>query len=276
MTDTDKVAAHYTSGTLLQKIEAALAAMGVSPPFDSDVLAPVDEFHIGGRQATVPFFDQLELTADATVLDLGCGLGGPARFAARVYGAHVAAIDLTDEFVQAAWTLNQWTGLQGHVFPLHGSILELPYDIDEFDIAYMIHVGMNITDKIRLAAQVARVLKPGGRFGIYDVMRLGEGDLVYPVPWAATPEQSALDTPATYRAALEGAGFEILSETDRSGFAKAFFARLAAAQASADGPPPLGLHLVMGADTATKVRNMVANIAEGRIAPVEIIARLRL
>lgn len=274
MTEGTDVAAHYTNGGLLARIEAGLTALGAGRPLELETLAQVDEFHIGGRQATVPFLERLGLDAGQRVLDMGCGIGGPARFAAQSSGASVVGVDLTGEFVETGQALTGMAGLSEQVEMIEGSILDLPFGAAGFDAAYMIHVGMNITDKHRLAAEAARVLKPGAPFGIYDVMQMGTEEIAFPVPWAATPRESALATPQRYRDALEAAGFEVVSETDRTGFARDFFAQLAASQAAADGPPPLGLHLVMGADTGVKIKNMVANITAGRIAPVEMIARL--
>jgi ubiquinone/menaquinone biosynthesis C-methylase UbiE len=270
------VAAHYSSGSLLERIKTGLAALNASPPLDLDTLAMVDEFHIGGRQATVPFLKKLEIGAGDRVLDLGCGLGGPARFAARTTGAHITGIDLTDEFVSTGRALTDMTGLTKQVDLVQGSILDLPFEPASFDAAYMIHVGMNIADKTRIAAQAARMLKPGGVFGIYDVMRVGEGQMLYPVPWASEERQSALATPDMYRQALVQAGFTVESELDLRGFAKDFFAQVLASQSGAEGPPPLGLHLIMGGNTPVMMRNMVANISEGRISPTEIIARAAL
>ena len=132
---------------------------------------------------------------------------------------------------------------------------------------------MNIADKAALFAEVARVLAPGARFGVYDVMQAGEEPIAFPVPWATQPSESHLAPPADYARALSEAGFEIVAERDRSEMAFEFFARLRAR--AQDGPPPLGLHLVMGADAPTKIANMVANLEARRIAPVEIIARRR-
>lgn len=274
MPDSSDVAAHYSSGSLLQKIEDALGKLDARSPLKPDILAPVDEFHIGGRQATVQFVKNLGLTAGKRVLDMGCGLGGPARYIAGTTGAHVKGIDLTEEFVSTGRALNGMAIMIDRVDLVHGSILDMPFADNKFDAAYMIHVGMNVGDKAAIAREAARVLKPGGVFGIYDVMRVGEGDIEFPVPWAAHASLSALDTPLTYRAALESAGFTITSEIDRTDFAKEFFAKQAANAAAADGPPPLGMHLVMGADIGMKIQNMVHNITAGRIAPVEMIARL--
>lgn len=275
MTETADVAAHYAAGGLLARIEEGLAQLGATPPLDPDLLAPVDEFHIGGRQATEPFLAQLGLGPGQRLLDLGCGLGGPARYAAQISGARVVGIDLTGEFVETGRALNRLTGLQDRVELVQGTILDLPFGPGGFDAAWMIHVGMNIADKHRIAAEAARVLKPGALFGIYDVMQTGTEGIAFPVPWAASPRHSALAPPQRYRDALQAAGFELISETDRTDFAESFFANLAGVQNAAEGPPPLGLHLLMGPDTPIKLRNMVANITAGRVAPVEMIARKR-
>jgi SAM-dependent methyltransferase len=149
----------------------------------------------------------------------------------------------------------------------------MPFADRAFDRAYMLHVGMNIDDKPKLCSEVSRVLRSGSLFGIYDVMRIGDGELTYPVPWATTAASSALATPAQYREALQAAGFSVIAERNRRDFALAFFDQLRARTAAAGGPPPLGLHILMGRNTPDKVQNMIQNISNGRIAPVELIAR---
>lgn len=274
MTNLKDVAQHYHSGHLLKLISDGCFALDLTPPIKPDALAPVDEFHIGGRLATEPFISALQLSEGKQVLDLGCGLGGPARYVADATGAIVTGIDLTEEFVETGRVLTEWTGLSDRVKLVQGSILDLPFDADSMDAAYMIHVGMNIADKAGIAREAARVLRSGGMFAIYDVMQVGEGDMEYPAPWAASSDQSALAPPDTYEAALKSMGFELTHRIDRTAFAEQFFTDLAAAQNNTDGPPPLGLHLIMGNDTALKVRHMVRNIQSGLIAPIEIHARL--
>ena len=202
MTNLQEVARHYHSGHLLKRISDGCAALDLTPPIAHDALAPVDEFHIGGRRATEPFVESLKLSKGSRVLDLGCGLGGPARFVAATTGAHVTGIDLTPEFVEAGRALTEWTGLAGQIELVEGSILELPFEDVSMDAAYMIHVGMNIADKAGIAREAARVLKPGGIFAIYDVMQVGTGQMEYPAPWASSEDQSALAPPETYEAAL--------------------------------------------------------------------------
>jgi ubiquinone/menaquinone biosynthesis C-methylase UbiE len=268
------VADHYTHGALLGAISAGVEALGKTPETVSiDDLAPIDEFHIGGRRASEDFLGQLALDADTDVLDVGCGLGGASRLSAQRFGCRVTGIDLTTEFVETGQVLCSWLGLDDRITLHQGSALDMPFPDAGFQAAYMMHVGMNIADKAGLFAEVFRVLGPGGVFGVYDVMRTGDGDLTFPVPWAEAPETSALATPESYRSALEAAGFAVSAERNRRDFALEFFAELSAKAAVADGPPPLGLHVLMGATRAEKVKNMVENISAGRIAPVELIAR---
>ena len=240
MTKPEEIARHYNSGHLLKRISDGCAALDLTPPMAPDALAAVDEFHIGGRVATKPFVAALNLSEGSQVVDLGCGLGGPARYVAEATGALVTGIDLTPEFVETGRVLTEWTGLEDRVRHVEGSVLELPLEADTMDAAYMIHVGMNISDKDGIAREAARVLKPEGIFALYDVMQVGAGQMDYPAPWAASPEQSALAAPETYEAALKSAGFEITDRIDRTAFAKQFFADLAASQSRCRGSSTIG------------------------------------
>jgi ubiquinone/menaquinone biosynthesis C-methylase UbiE len=238
-----------------------------------DDLAAVDEFHIGGRQASTDFLGQLKLTADDHVLDVGCGLGGPARFVANQYRSRVTGIDLTNEYVETGKVLCAWVGLGDRIALHQGSALSMPFANDQFTGGYMMHVGMNIEDKTGLCVEAYRVLRPDAFFGIYDVMRIGDGDLIYPAPWATTAETSFVAGVEQYKQALQAAGFTIVAERNRRDFALTFFEQLRAKTLAASGPPPLGLHILMGASAALKVQNMIANVASGRLAPVELVAR---
>jgi ubiquinone/menaquinone biosynthesis C-methylase UbiE len=273
MPDTELVATHYTRGGLLAAIIAGVEKLGkTTQSVGIDDLGPVDEFHIGGRVATESFLDQVGLGATDHVLDVGCGLGGASRFAAQRYGSRVTGVDLTPEYIETGKVLCSWLGLAERVSLEQGDATATAYADARFDKAYMLHVGMNIADKSALAAELHRVLRPGGRLGIYDVMRVGDGDLAYPVPWATHAEGSAVASPAAYREALQEAGFRITTERNRRDFALEFFARLKANTATAKGPPALGLHILMGETAATKVGNMIENISQNRVAPVELIA----
>jgi len=274
MAHDDAVTAHYSHGALLDAIRAGVAALGKAPETTTiDDLAAVDEFHIGGRQASEDFVAQLGLSSDHHVLDIGCGLGGTSRFVASLCGCRVSGVDLTPEFVETGQTLCRWVGLADRVELRQGSALAMEFESGRFDAAIMLHVGMNIEDKAGLFAEVHRVLRPGAVFGVYDIMRTGDEPLTYPVPWATVADTSFLIAPEDYRQVLAGAGFEVTAERNRRDFATAFFDALRKRSEAAGGPPPLGLHILFGEDAPIKIRNMVENVAAGRVAPVEMIAR---
>ena len=132
---------------------------------------------------------------------------------------------------------------------------------------------MNIEDKAQLFREVYRVLRPGATFGVYDVMQVNTGELCYPVPWATENSPSHLASPAGYKTMLTDAGFDVSRENNCREFALEFFNRLREKTEASGGPPPLGLHTLMQASTADKIKNMIFNITEGYIAPVELIAR---
>jgi ubiquinone/menaquinone biosynthesis C-methylase UbiE len=269
------VARHYTHGSLEPAILEALTAAGKDldrlVPAD---LAPVDEFHIGGRQATADLAAQVAFGSGLHLLDIGCGLGGASRYFAHERSCRVTGIDLTEEYVHVAEALARRVGLEVRASYRHGSALDMPFAPETFDGAYMLHVGMNIDDKKKAFAEVRRVLKPGASFAIYDVMReSAEGELSFPVPWAASPETSFVENAAAYRRLLEGAGFAVEKERSRREFAIEFFRQMRARAAETGGPPPLGLQILMGASAPQKVANMIANLERGLIAPTEIVSR---
>jgi ubiquinone/menaquinone biosynthesis C-methylase UbiE len=267
-----RVADHYARGNLVAAIRDGLTRLGkTESTVTAEDLAPVDEFHIGGRAATEDVARQLTLAASDRVLDIGCGLGGPARQIAVRYGCHVSGIDLTRDYVEAGNVLTGWLQLDGRVSLQHGDALALPFTDGWFTAAYMLHVGMNIADKSALFAEAARVLRAGGRFAIYDVMRTSEGELSHPLPWASTADTNAIGSSGQYRDALSSAGFEIVSERERRDIALDYFARQRA-QVPAR-PAALGMHTLMGARRPEMVRNMSESISAGRISPVELIAR---
>ncbi len=267
------VSDHYSHGSLIEAIEAALPALGkTTATVTIEDLAPVDEFHVGGHLATDHLLAQLNFSQRGRVLDVGCGLGGAARYVAAHYKCRVAGIDLTPEYIETGRVLCSWLNLDKDVDLELGNALSMPYQDDSFDGAYMLHAGMNIDDKVSLFTEIFRVLKPGSFFGIYDVMRSNEGDLVYPVPWATEGGTSKLSSPEQYKLALSDAGFRISNESDRRDFSLEFFGQLRAKNQANGGPPPLGLHVLMKESTATKIQNMIRNLEGGLIAPVEIIA----
>jgi SAM-dependent methyltransferase len=272
MSEAKAVAEHYARPRLEDTILEAMARAGLDTqkvtPTD---LAAVDEFHVGGLEATKAFSGFMGLKPGMHVLDVGCGVGGPARYFAGEHGVRVTGIDLTEEFVSAAASLTKLVHLESAASFEQGSALAMPFAKESFDAAYMFHVGMNIADKNALFQDVARVLKPGAKFAIYDLMRTNDEPISYPVPWAASGETSFVVHTTGYRKALEAVGFEIVHERGRREFGIDFFERNIARTAQG-GPPILGLQLLMGDRAPEMMKNVLGGMRGGIFEPVEMVA----
>ena len=269
----ERVAGHYSKAGLEQMILRAAAQAEKDPArLTAADLSAVDEFHVGGIEATRELAARMELRPGMRVLDVGCGIGGPARYFAGEQGCQVSAIDLTEDFVNSAKALTRIVKLEDKVEYRQGNALELPYEAGTFDRAYTIHVLMNVEDKAGVFREVRRVLKPDGCFAIFDIMRAGEGALQYPVPWASSEETSFVSDAKTYRSALEAAGFRVEAERDRGAFSVEFTERMMARVAQS-GPPALGLHLLMGEKTPVLLRNVLTMMKQGVLTAMEVYAR---
>jgi ubiquinone/menaquinone biosynthesis C-methylase UbiE len=267
----ERIAAYYSRGKLEEKILGMLRSAGKNlDQLSTEDLAAVDEFHVGGREATKSLADFMELRPGMHLLDVGCGIGGPARYFAE-RGCQVTGIDLTEEFLRVAESLTRMVKLDHNARFRQASALELPFDSDTFDGAYEIHAGMNIADKAGVFREVARVLKPQARFAIFDIMRRGEGTFDFPLPWAERPETSFVTGVEDYRDALQKAGFRIEHERERRQFALEFMERMRAQAASA---PTLGVQLLMGEQAPLMLKNVNEGIAAGALEPVELVATL--
>jgi sarcosine/dimethylglycine N-methyltransferase len=262
MTDVlDGVRDHYRAAGLTQRLKAALAAFGPEDQLLApQQLAALDQFHTRGLAATAELAKLAQITADMSVLDVGSGVGGPARFLAATYGCRVTGVDLSEPFVDAARYLTERTGQSGQVSFQTASALELPFDDGSFDAVLLQHVAMNIADRARLYREIRRVLTSGGRFATFDVVSMS-GEPHYPLPWARTPATSFLLTAAATGEAIEAAGFRALAWQDDTEAAKGW-----AAQLRASGPPPSpNLGVVMGLDFAQLAANLGRNLLEGRL-----------
>jgi MPBQ/MSBQ methyltransferase len=265
------VVSHYQASGLAERILSALAAAGLDTErLAPEDLAPVDEFHIGGRAVTKYAVARMRLTGSERVLDIGCGLGGAARYVAAATGCHVTGIDLTPAYIETARVLSARTGLSERTTFLTASALRMPFADAAFDAAMTLHVAMNIKDRAGLYREAARVLRDSAVFCIYDVMKGRAEGLKYPVPWAETAANSHLVAPQDMLALLAEVGFTVEQVEDRTEFGIAFFRE----RLSAGGPPsPLGLHILMGANSRAKFENMLHNLDQGFIAPVLMLAR---
>jgi ubiquinone/menaquinone biosynthesis C-methylase UbiE len=212
----------------------------------------------------------MKLDESARVLDLGSGLGGPARTLAEAFGCHVTGIDLTPAFCEAAETLSNWVGLGDRVTFQQGDATDLPFSDDQFDAAMTLHVAMNIAAKDRMYAEARRVLKPGGVFAVYDVLQGEGGDVLFPVPWAREPSISHLATPDEMAALLTGAGFTIRGIRDSTEESQRWFEEKSA-EIATYGPAAVTFQVFLGEDFPQMARNQVRNLGERRIRTISYI-----
>ena len=265
------VEGHYSRADLGQAILEALRADGKQiDQLTLEDLAPVDAFHIRGREATLELARLAALGPDDRVLDVGSGLGGSARHLAATHGCTVTGIDLTADYCEVAGMLSELVGLGERTGFRQASALAMPFEDDSFDCAWTEHVQMNIPDKRAFYEEIARVLRPGGRLVFHDVFGGRGGSPHFPVPWAEVAELSALVMPDELRATLAGIGYETVEWRDVTREAAAWFG----AMASRKAPPRTSIALLMGETAPDKITNMRRNLEEDRVTVLQCALRL--
>jgi ubiquinone/menaquinone biosynthesis C-methylase UbiE len=268
-----RVKDHYACQDLELVILKALDLAGINlDQLKSEDLSAIDQFHIGGRKATLELARQLKLDKAMQVLDIGSGLGGASRCLAVEFGCQVTGIDLSDDYCRVASMLARRLSLESRVSYRRGNALDMPFEDSLFDVLWTQHASMNISDKAGLYTEMWRVLKPGGILAIYDVLAGEGGPVHFPVPWARESGASFLISPQQLRQGLEESGFEILRWQDNTEKARAWFQHLNA-KITRDGLPPLGIHLLLGEDFQLMAQNQVRNLEEKRIALIETIVK---
>jgi ubiquinone/menaquinone biosynthesis C-methylase UbiE len=268
---------NYAFAAMMDRMKQALEKAGLgSGPLQWSDLVGFDQFHVRGLEATKEMADALKLKPGQSVLDVGSGLGGPARYLAAVHGVHVTGIDLTPDYVAVSDYLSERAGLAGKLTFQQGDATDLPFKDEQFDVAWTQHVAMNIPDKSKLYKSVWRVLKPGGRFAIYDAIQGNDQPVIYPTPWARDETISFLATESEIEQALTGAGFSTLSFVDGTDTAAQWFRELqqqrAQQQQSQQAPSPLNPVLILGPELLVAIGNFARNVLEGRVRIVRIIA----
>ena len=265
---------HYGVASLTTRINDALRRAGFGDGAVSwEDLAPLDQFHVRGLAASRELADAMSLAPSASVLDIGCGVGGASRFLAATYGARVTGIDLTPSFIEAATMLSARAGLSDTTHFTVADAVDLPYGGASFDYAWTQHVAMNIRNRSALYNETHRVLRPGGLFGIHDIVQGDGGAIQFPVPWAREQAMSHLLTSDAMRGTLMQSGFEIVSWLDTTEATRTWIERLLSHRNSASPPPALGLGVITGPDLPAMIANLGRNIAEDRARVVQVVAR---
>lgn len=216
-----------------------------------------DHMHIGGKKGTAYFAEKMNFKTGESLLDVGCGLGGPARFVAETYGVSVTGVDLSPDNISSARALS--AGL-----PLRFDMTDgesLPYENDTFDAAMVLHVGMNVPDKAGFYKEISRILKPGGRLGVYDILKTGDSALTYPLPWAQDSSTSFLESAEIIQAYIEGAGLNISYKENRYNFALESLKKILSS-----------IEITMSAERRNLLGNLLENIKEERCSPYIFMA----
>jgi SAM-dependent methyltransferase len=249
---------YYGDRPIIERIDDAVRAAGGDPerPSYRD-LWPFDQLHSRGIVATREHAERARIQAGMYVLDLGCGLGGASRYLAAESGCRVASVDLTPNFVEAARILTARCGLADRIEIRQANALALPFQNGTFDHVWSYAVTMNIADKEGLGREVARVLKPGGRFSCSEIAQGSGGTLVFPLPWATDETSSFLASPAVMRAALEAGGLSVIEQVDLTP------TRLGETARNALSEPD---------DHPLRLRNLQSCLADGRLLAQFILA----
>lgn len=270
MIQANAVAAHYGRSQLADALIVRLAEHGIQAgDVTLEQLAALDQMHVRGHDATVELFEAIGIRKRMKVLDLGAGIGGPARVLATRYDARPTALDLTPELCEANRALNRLVGLSRRIKVVEGDATDLPFEDDSFERAVTIHATMNIERKRPMYREVHRVLKPGGRFGFYDIVAGVAGTPDFPLPWAGEPAVSHLIAVDQMRAFAEEVGLRTVMCRELTNAARAHMVSQQAAidaRRQAGDPPPLQAgDILMGPTAAAKQRNLRRAVKEGRV-----------
>ena len=261
--------AYYADGPdLIDVVLDALRSAGRSiDPIDPDDLAALDEFHGLGRAATVAMARKARIGPGTQVLDIGAGIGGPARTLTRHFGARVTAIDPTERFCVLNSELTRRAGMGESISIVEGDGCALPFDDGSFEVAWTQAVWQSVEDKGQLLYEARRVLRPGGRAVCFEVLAgpAAADGLHLPVPWATTDGESHLVSPEEARALVESAGFEVAEWIEGMGAAQAIGEVAAAGGPElAQGAEGVSLALVMP-DFDARMAGLARNVADQRV-----------
>jgi ubiquinone/menaquinone biosynthesis C-methylase UbiE len=269
-----EISAHYSRGNLLARLDAALIEDGIDPDHPTmEALAPYDQFHGRGLEATLEIAELMEAGPADHLVDLGSGIGGPARYFARRFGCRVTGVDLTPEFCDVARHLTRLLGLEERVKFEVGDALRMPFADASFDGAYSMNVSMNIADKGAFYREIHRVLKPGAWLVLSEVAKGDGGELSYPTPWAASARASFLSTPEETRRGLLRAGFDVIRLQSTLEQARAFGARSRTMVERGEKPPHRAVMLIHGEIASQAMANTSRALSEARIIPIEVLSR---
>jgi ubiquinone/menaquinone biosynthesis C-methylase UbiE len=254
---------HYYQDGIFEKILKLLKEQG-KERITREEITQVDEFHVRGAAVSVELAEEAGFDKNTRVLDVGCGIGGPARMLAAIFGCKVTGIDITEEFIRTAKLLSRETGLDEQTEFITGNALQLPFNNESFDVVWTQHAQMNIKDKGTFYSEICRVLKKAGRFIYYDIFSINHETLYFPVPWAMNRSLSFLMTINELNGLLTELGLLEITAKDETMEAIQFFREMKERSAKEDQPGP-GMYILMGKNTNEMLAGLVRNINEKKI-----------
>lgn len=278
---------HYTRPNLENTILTALRNAGKNvddqqQQLTVDDLAPIDELHPLGVEATANLASLLikndnksNLKPTSHVLDVGAGVGGPSRYLASKFGCHVTGLDLVQEYCSVADSLAKRVNLDNLLTYRQGDATQMPFEDATFDVVWTQYASMNIADKKGLYSEMHRVLKPGGKLAIDEAYKGnndidGSTSIHFPVPWAANPSISHLISAEDARRLLKDVvGFKEVVWEDKTESVTEWIKQMIKRSQTSGGPPPLGIHVIVGPQWPEMINNALRNLEEGRITVVQ-------
>ena len=267
--DEQAISNHYGISGILDSILKGLENSGKNlEELVPEDLAPIDEFHTRGKESTIEIANLAQLEPQYNVLDVGCGLGGSARYIATKFGCSVTGVDLTDEYIDVANKLTEFVDLSDKVSFKQASALELPFTSESFDVVWTEHTQMNISNKVKFYSELGRVLKPNGRLVFQDIFGTNN-PAHYPTPWAEHDSLSSLCTQEEAKDAIAKSNLVIEKWIDKSKLSIEFFKEMVKKTEGSSGPPPLAFHLLMGKTAKEKLMNQARNLVENRVTVIQ-------
>ncbi|NNF36742.1 MAG: methyltransferase domain-containing protein [Saprospiraceae bacterium] len=234
-------------------------------------IAGVDEFHVRGAAVSRELANSIDING-LNVLDVGCGLGGPSRMLAEEYNCQTTGIDLSNEYIRTAAKLSQLVKLQDKTSFFQGDATQLPFEDHAFDVVWTQHVQMNIPDKGKFYSEISRVLKTGGCFLFYEILKKGDGEIGYPMPWASDDSHSFLFMAEEMDGFVTGSGLTRIQFKDQTQAGIDYFEALVN-KLKEFRPPKMGLNVLMGETTKPKLMNLLTHLKEGELELISGVYR---
>lgn len=226
-------------------------------------IAGVDEFHVRGAAVSRELANGINING-LKVLDVGCGLGGPCRMLADEYNCQTTGIDLSKEYIRTANKLSELVNLNNKTTFIQGNATELPFEDNHFDVVWTQHVQMNVPNKKKFYYEINRVLKSGGYFLFYDILKKGNGEINYPMPWASDSNLSFLFKSEKMNYFLEEFGLTKKQSTNQTQAGIDFLDALDN-KLKESGPSKMGLNVLMGETTKPKLMNLLYHLKRGKL-----------